>query len=92
MKVWCVPVNLPNPSDEPEQAQAALKFVGTLKGLHGVSMHESGAMLLAFARKEDARQAKWKLEEFCPVRLSIIEGTVSDNNGKLNLNKVVKGE
>ena len=92
MKAWCVPVNFPHPKKEPEQAEAARKFIGKLKGLHGVTMHGDGIMLLAFLRKEDARQAKWKLEEFCPVRLDIIEGTITDDNAELRLNRVLKGE
>lgn len=92
MKIWCVPVNFPHPEKEPEQAEAARKFIGSLKGLKGVSMGENGIMLLTFIAKEDARAAKWKLEEFCPVRLEIIEGTMTEDGGKLNLNRVLKGE
>ena len=92
MKVWCVPVNFPNPEHEPEQAKAARRFIDTMKGLTGVSINrDSGMLVLAFGEIENARAAKWKLEEFSPVGLHIIEGTLTDGK-KLNLNKVVKGE
>ena len=90
MKVWCVPINFPNPDKEPEQAQTAMKFFQTLKGLTGICPHETGNVLLTFTRKEDARAAKWKLEEFCPVGLALMEGTVSDDGKTLNVNRVVK--
>ena len=88
MKVWCVPVSFPNPEKEPEQAEAARKFIATLKGLTGICPHE-GLMVLTFTEKEDARAAKWKLEEYSN-RLEIIEGTTDGTT--LNLVKVVKGE
>ena len=90
MKVWCVPVNFPNPEKDPEQAESALKFIYNLNGLKGISMHETGIMMLTFIEKEDARAAKWKLEEFCPVKLEIIEGTTDGRT--LNLNRLLKGE
>ena len=92
MKVWGVPVNFPHPEKEPEQAEAARKFIERLKGLKGVSMHESGMMILVFTGVEDARAAKWKLEEFSCVRLEIMEGVMSADGQKLNLKRVVKGE
>ena len=92
MKAWCVPVNFPNPGEQPEQAEAARAFIGNLNGLKGVSMGENGIMLLTFFAKEDARAAKWKLEEFSPARLEIIEGTMSNDGKTLNLNRVLKGE
>ena len=90
MKVWSVPVNFPDPEKEPEQAEAARKFIGMLKGLKGVTMHEKGIMLLTFLKKEDARQAKWKLEEFSTVRLEIIEGTLTEDSAELRLNRLLK--
>ena len=93
MKVWCLPINFPNPDKEPEQAEAARKFLTALKGLQGVSMNkDSGMMILTFTEIENARAAKWKLEEFSPVGLHVIEGTLTDDNKRLRLNKVVKGE
>ena len=92
MKVWCVPVNFPNPEKEPEQAEAATRFLRTMNGLTGVCPHESGNVLLVFSGLEDARQAKWKLEEFSQIPLEIIEGTWTEDGKKLNCNKVVKWE
>ena len=88
MKVWCIPVNFPNPEKDSEQAEAALKFIKTLKGLTGLCPH-NGIVVLTFKEKEDARAAKWKLEEYSN-RLEIIEGTTDGTT--LNLVKVVKGE
>ena len=88
MKVWCIPVNFPNPEKEPEQAEAARKFIAHMKGLHGMSVQD-GLVVLTFSEKEDARAAKWKLEEFSPVALHMIEGTLTEDNRKLNLNRVV---
>lgn len=92
MKAWCIPINFPNPEKEQKQAQAARSFIERLNGLKGVSMNESGMMVLVFTEKEDARKAKWKMEEFCPVRIDIIEGTITDDNAELRLNRVLKGE
>ena len=92
MKVWCVPVNFPNPETEPEQADVARAFIGQMKGLKGVSMNaESGMVILAFGEIENARAAKWKLEEFSPVGLHIIEGVLTADGKKLDLHKVLKG-
>lgn len=90
MKVWGVPVNFPNPEKEPEQADAAMKFLQRMKGIKGFCPHESGNMVIVFERLEDARAAKWKLEEFAPVPLSIIEGTITKDGKKLNCNRVLK--
>lgn len=91
MKVWSIPVRLPNPDEKPEQAQAAARFIHSFKGLYGVTPHESGMTLLTFTDKADARAAKWKLEEFSMAHVDLIEGTVADNGQTLNLNRVVKG-
>lgn len=90
LKVWCVPVTLPNPEEEPEQAAAAVRFMKTFKGLHGISKHETGPMLLCFTEIENARAAKWKLEEFTDCGLPIIEGTVTEDGKKLNCSRVLK--
>ena len=90
MKVWCVPVNFPNPEEEPEQAEAATRFLKTLAGLWGICPHENGLVLLTFQGRESARAAKWKLEEFSQIGLEIIEGTITQDGKTLNLNKVVK--
>ena len=92
MKVWSIPVRFPNPEEKPEQAQAATRFIQTLKGLHGITPHESGMVLLSFQDKADARAAKWKLEEFSTAKVDMIEGTVSDDGKTLNLNRVLKEE
>ena len=93
MKVWCLPINFPNPETEPEKAETAKKFVGTFRGFVGMSFYrDSGIMVLAFDGIESARMAKWKLEEFSTIGLHIIEGTLSDNGKKLDLHKVLKGE
>ena len=92
MKVWCLPINFPNPDKEPEQAEAAKRFLKTLKGLTGFSTNESGMIILTFSEIENARAAKWKLEEFSPVGLHVIEGTLTEEGKKLNLNRVIKGE
>ena len=90
MKVWCVPVNFPDPEEQPEQAEAATKFLKMLPGLWGICPHENGLALLTFQGRENARVAKWKLEEFSQIGLEIIEGTVSKDGKTLNLCKVVK--
>ena len=92
MKVWCVPVNFPHPEKEPEQAEAAMKYINAMNGLKGVSMNESGMVLLTFTEIENARSAKWKLEEFAPCGLEIIEGVMSDDGKTLDLHRVLKGE
>lgn len=92
MKVWCIPVNFPNPEKEPEQAEAARTFIGGLKGLKGVSMNKDGFMVLTFTEKEDARCAKWKFEEFSTVSIDMIEGVLTDDGKRLDLHKVLKGE
>ena len=92
MKVWCIPVNAPRPDEAPEQAEAARRFLSILPGLKGVSVEkETGLMVLTFFELEHARSAKWKLEEFTPVRLEIIEG-ILDNEQRINLRRVLKGE
>ena len=92
MKVWSVPVNFPNPEKEPEQAKAAVSFISMLPGLKGICPHSEGMVLLAFDAIENARTAKWKLEEFTDADLPLIEGTLTTENGKqkLNCNKVLK--
>ena len=93
MKVWCVPVNFPNPETEPEQAEAAKNFIGTLGGLSGMTFNrDSGMVVLAFNSIETARAAKWKLEEFSAVGLHIIEGKLTEDGKTLDLHKVLKGE
>ena len=93
MKVWCLPINFPNPEKEPEQAEAARKFIQRLNGLRGMSINrDSGMVILTFGEIENARAAKWKLEEFSPVGLHIIEGRLSDDGKRLDLHKVLKGE
>lgn len=92
MKVWCVPVNLPDAEKEPEQAEAAARFFRQMKGLLGVCPMPEGRACIVFDRIENARAAKWKLEEFSEIGLHIIEGTLTDDGKKLNCNKVLKGE
>ena len=93
MKVFCVPVNFPNPETEPEQAEAAKRFISTMGGLAGMTFNrDSGMVVLAFNSIETARAAKWKLEEFSTVGLHIIEGTLTKDGKKLDLHKVMKGE
>lgn len=93
LKVWCIPVNAPRPDVEPERAEAARRFLSILPGLKGLSVEkETGLMVLTFFELERARSAKWKLEEFSPVRLEIIEGTLDDAGKKIELKRVLKGE
>lgn len=92
MKIYSVPANFPNPETEPEQAEAATKFLKTLKGLKGICPHKSGGILLCFHEIGDARAAKWKLEEFTNDELPIIEGTVTKDGKTLNCTKVIKGK
>ena len=89
LKAWCVPVNFPNPEEQPEQAEAARKFIQMFKGMHGLCPQKNGMVLLVFTEKEDARAAKWKLEEFADFRLPIIEGIVSEDGQKLSCRKVL---
>ena len=92
MKVWGIPVNFPNPDEEPEAAEAAVKFIKAMKGVHGICPHKSGLILIVFPALEDARAAKWKLEEFTDVDLPVIEGNIDDDGKTLNCTKVLKGE
>lgn len=89
MKTWGVPVNLPNPEKEPEQTQNAMRLLRVMRGLMGFCPHESGNTLIVFDTIENARAAKWKLEEFTEAKLEIIEGTLSEDRKKLNVNRVV---
>ena len=92
MKVYCFPVRLPNAEKHPSQAEAAKGFIDTLEGLVAVAPHESGTVTLCFKDIGAARVAKWKFEEFCPMKLPLMEGTLSNDKHVLNLNKVIKGE
>lgn len=92
MKVWCIPVNFPNPEEEPEQAEAATKFLKTMNGIKGFCPIEGGKFVIVFGSIESARAAKWKLEEFAEISLPIIEGTVSADGKRLDCKKVLKGE
>ena len=89
MKVWSVPVMLPDPEKEPEQTRAAMRFLRMMKGLEGFCPHESGNTLIVFSSIESARAAKWKLEEFTEAPLAIIEGTLSADRKKLNCTRRV---
>lgn len=91
MKVWCVPVNFPNPEKEPEQAEAAKAFVAHFTGLIAISPGKNGVVSLVFTEKEYARIAKWKLEEYSPENLEIIEGTMTKDKKVLKLHRVLKG-
>ena len=90
MKVWSVPVNLPDPEKEPKEAEAANAFIGSLKGVKGVCPNQD-VFLLVFGSIEDARAAKWRIEEFAPCSLPLIEGSLSADGKTLNCTKVVKG-
>lgn len=92
MKVWCVPVKLPDPEKEPAETQAATRFLSIIKGLEGFAPHKSGNTLLLFKEIENARAAKWKLEEFTTNPLEIIEGILSEDGKKLDCHRVVKDE
>lgn len=92
MKVWCVPVTLPDPEKEPEQAAAAKKFIERLKGLVAISTKENGLTVLVFKERRFARSAMWTFEEFGGGKFEIIEGTLSSDRKELRLNKVLKGE
>lgn len=90
MKVWCLPINLPDPETEPEQARAAGMFIGSLKGLKGVCKAE-GCDVLAFDSIEGARGAKWRLEEYNATGLEIIEGRMTRDGKQVSLQRIVKG-
>ena len=90
MKVWCLPINLPDPEKEPEQAQAAGRFVGSLKGLVCVAQAEEHSVL-AFESIETARAAKWRLEEYNATGLEIVEGRMTRDGKRVDLHKIVKG-
>lgn len=92
MKVWCIPVNFPNPEIEPGQAEAAKAFVSRFTGLIAISPGENGVVSLVFTEKEYARIAKWKLEEYSTSGLEIIEGTMTKDKKVLKLHRVLKGE
>ena len=67
-----------------------MKILQTMRGLTGFCPHDSGNSLIVFDRIENARAAKWKLEEFTNCKLELIEGTLSEDRKKLNCNRVVK--
>ena len=90
MKVYCLPINLPDPEKEPAQAQAAGLFIGPLKGLVCVAQAE-GNSVLAFESIENARAAKWRLEEYNATGLEIIEGRMTRDGKQVDLHKIVKG-
>lgn len=92
MKVWCVPVSIPDPEQEPEQAEAARKFIQHMDGLKAVSMVKNSIMMLAFETREKARAAKWKFEEFSTAHLDIIECSISKDGKILQMYRVLKGE
>ena len=77
MKVWCIPVNFPNPEKEPEQAEAATRFLRSMQGITGFCPVKGGMVALVFQTLENARAAKWKMEEFTDVSIPIIEGAIS---------------
>ena len=91
MKVWGIPVNFPNPEEQPEAAEGAVKFIKTLKGVHGICPHQSGLVVLTFPELSDARAGKSKLEELTDVDLPIIEGRISEHGKTLNCIKLRKG-
>ena len=68
MKAYCIPIRLPDPEKEPEQAKAAASFINTLNGLQGVSPHESGMNVLSFPDIHSARVAKCKTLYFVSSR------------------------
>ena len=90
MKVWCLPINLPDPEKEPAQAQAAGHFIGSLRGLMCVA-HSDSNSVLAFESIETARAAKWRLEEYNATGLEIIEGRMTRDGKRVDLHKIVKG-
>ena len=90
MKVYCLPINLPDPEKEPAQAQAAGLFIGPLKGWVCVAQAE-GNSVLAFESIENARAAKWRLEEYNATGLEIIEGRMTRDGKQVDLHKIVKG-
>lgn len=92
MKVWCIPVNFPDPAKEPAQAQAAKAFLEQLTGFVAMSPGENGLTVLAFNEKQYARIAKWKLEEFSTESLEIIEGTITKDKKFMKLHRILKGE
>lgn len=92
MKVWCIPVNFPNPEKEPEQAEAATRFLRGMKGITGFCPVKGGMVALVFGSLENARAAKWKMEEFTDVSIPIIEGAISKDGKTLDCRKVLKGE
>ena len=90
MKVYCLPINLPDPEKEPAQAQAAGQFIGSLRGLVCVANAE-GHSVLAFESIEYARAAKWRLEEYNATGLEIVEGRMTRDGKRVDLHKIVKG-
>ena len=92
MKVWGIPVKLPDPKEEPKQAQAVMRFLWSANGFCGFCPHESGNTLLVFQSIASARTAKWRMEEFTDEPLVIMEGTLSDDLKTLDCKKVLKNE
>lgn len=87
MKVYCIPLDVPNPDTDPQGAETARKFIASRPGVVAFCPYE-GKMLICFDTIENARSTAWKLEEFTPEgKIKIIVGVkVGD---ALNLTKVV---
>lgn len=87
MKVYCVPLDVPNPDKDPQGAETARKFIASRPGVVAFCPYE-GKMILCFDTIENARSTAWKLEEFMSDgKIKVIVGVKVGNT--LNLTKVV---
>ena len=92
MKVWVIPVVLPDPEKQPGLAASVHHYIGQLNGFVGFApgsgSDNSGIM---FNSLETARSAKWQFDEFSETAADIVEGTLSKDGRALSLHRVLKG-
>ena len=91
MKVWVIPVMLPDPEEDVADAEAARQFIAGMGGFVGFApMTGSKNTGVIFDSIEKARSAKWRFDEFSEAGAQIIEGTLSTNKKALILHRVLK--
>lgn len=92
MKVYCIPVVLPDPATDPATAEAARQFVAGMGGFVGFApMEDKVNTGVLFDSLKSARSAKWHFDEFSESAAQIIEGTISRDGKALILHRVLKG-
>ena len=92
MKVWVIPVNIPDPEKDIAEAEAARQFIAGMVGFVGFApIAGSSNTGVIFDSIEKARSAKWRFDEFMEGGgAAIIEGTLSKDRRALVLHRVLK--